>query len=261
MNDTEIQKLYELLNDAILKYNKIDYEIVYAYHSSTFNIKMGELEDEECGEIYSELEKWFWTIQHEYNPFYISKGHIYKDGDEFFLNFINLGPYYGEFDEFDLRFTFDSDWFLNQLGMKNDEFIINNPYFDIENVQIYCHLENYRLGDLEHKFDFELKYYLDHWFDSEGLKEEMYDFVLNENQKEIVQQYILKTVFPKYLPRLMEPVKAEQYYSDIDIIACCFFIGFITTSNMIISMNEMYNHYKLVYSDWFYEEEETDSPN
>ena len=44
MNDTKIQKLYELLNDAILKYGKIDYEIVYAYHCSTFNIKMGELD-------------------------------------------------------------------------------------------------------------------------------------------------------------------------------------------------------------------------
>jgi len=169
MNNTEIQKLYELLNDAILKYGKIDYKFGSTCNIKTrsnLNIKMGELEDEECGEIYSELEKWFWTIQYEYNPFYITKGHIYKVGYEFFLNFINLGPYYGEFDEFDLRFTFDSDWFLNQLGMKNDEFIINNPYFDIENVHIYCHLENYRLGDLEHKFDFELKYYLDHWFDS-----------------------------------------------------------------------------------------------
>jgi hypothetical protein len=53
MNDTEIQKLYELLNDAILKYNKIDYEIIADGRDSYLNIKMGELEDVECGEIYS----------------------------------------------------------------------------------------------------------------------------------------------------------------------------------------------------------------
>ena len=159
MNDTEIQKLNELLNDAILKYNKIDYEIVYAYHCSTFNIKMGDLEDEDCGEIYDLLYCWFQGIYQEYNPFHTTKGHIYKDEGEFFLNFIYIGPFDGEFDEFDSRFTFDGDWFLNQLGMKNDEFIINNPDFDIECVHIYCQLENYRLGDLEHKFDFDLKYY------------------------------------------------------------------------------------------------------
>jgi hypothetical protein len=240
MNDTEIQKLYELLNDAILKYNKIDYEIVYAYHDSTFNIKMGELEDEECGEIYGLLDCWFWGIQNTWNPFYSTKGHIYKNGDEFFLNFIYIGPFDGEFSDFDKRFTFDRDWFLNKLGMKNDEFIINNPDFDIKNVLIYCDLENYRLGDLEHKFDFELKYYTD----------DKFEFVLSENQKEIVQQYILDTVFSKYLPSLCEVGNVEQYYSDIyiegdvDSNLISVSVGDITTSNEIISMNEIYNYYK-----------------
>jgi hypothetical protein len=240
MNDTEIQKLYELLNDAILKYNKIDYEIVYAYHSSTFNIKMGELEDEECGEIYSELENWFWTIQNTWNPFHTTKGHIYKDEGEFFLNFIYIGPFDEEFSSFDKRFTFDRDWFLNKLGMKNDEFIINNPDFDIECVHIYCQLENYRLGDLEHMFDFELKYCEE--------EDEVIEFILSENQKEIVQQYILDTVFPEYLPSLCEVGNVEQYYSGIDIEgdvdSNLISVDEITTSNVIISMNEMYNYYK-----------------
>jgi len=239
MNDTEIQKLNELLNDAILKYNKIDYEQITVDGRDLYlNIKMGELEDEECGEIYGLLYCWFWGIYQEYNPFHTTKGHIYKDGDEFFLNLIYLGPFDGEFDEFDSRFTFDRDWFLNQLGMKNDEFIINNPDFDIKNVLIYCDLENYRLGDLEHNFDFELKYYT----------EDKFDFVLSEYQKEIVQQYILKNVFPEYLPSLCEVGNVEQYYSDIyiegDVDSNLISVGDITTSNEIISMNEIYNYYK-----------------
>lgn len=238
MNDTEIQKLYELLNDAILKYNKIDYEIIADGRDSYLNIKMGELEDVECGEIYSLWDYWFWGIQQEYNPFHRTKGHIYKDGDEFFLNYIYLGPFDGEFDEFDSRFTFDRDWFLNQLGMKNDEFIINNPDFDIKNVLIYCDLENYRLGDLEHKFDFALKYYT----------EDKFDFVLSENQNEIVQQYILKTVFPEYLPSLCEVGNVEQYYSDIyiegDVDSNLISVGDVTTSSEITSMKAIYNYYK-----------------
>jgi hypothetical protein len=246
MNETEIQKLNELLNDAILKYNKIDYELIYAYHHSSLKIKMGELEDEECGDIYSLLNDWFWIVQNgspnTWNPFYSTKGQICKDGDEFFLNLIYIGPFDGEFDDFDTRFTFDRDWFLNKLGMKNDEFIINNPDFDIKNVHIYCQLENYRLGDLEHKFDFELKYC------EEEEEEEVIDFVLNENQKEIVQYYILKTIFSDYLPSLIEAGNLEQFYSYIeicgDVDSNFISVGEITTSNEIISMNEIYNYYK-----------------
>lgn len=240
MENQIYRQLVDQLRNALVANNYVEFNIYFFEHEYNFKIQLGELVDEDIGQLYSILHSWFHSdffyykqnILKNYNAI---SGRIYLVENEPFLSIEFHGPYNEEFDEFNHQFNFDKNWFLNTLVMVNDDFVCSLTNFDIDKVFIDCKIEQYSKGQPCHDFDLVLFY-----LDSDEIE---YTWNLTDNQKQIVRDYILNIVLTNVLPLLDVPNECVQTYDSIFIYEDVDFnnieIGNISTSEFLVSFNDI----------------------
>jgi hypothetical protein len=236
-----VDRLRRALNSCDCIEFKCDYYNYFNWNGF-LEIKMGEFSNEEIGSLFPILHSWlewdFYQYMREiksiHNTVY---GRIILIQKELFISVGFEGPYDEEFSDFCCRFNFDKIFFLETLGMKNDNFVRNLLSFDIKNIFVFCHIENYRVGDLSHIFDFDIYYQ-----DSNNIKN---TFQLNDHQKQLARNFILKDILKDSLPTLDIYTDCIQTYDSIyiegDIDDNYVSIGNITSSEHLISFDEIRN--------------------
>jgi len=239
--ETQIYKqLLDQLRDVLGTNDNIEFNIYFFEHEYNFDIQLGDLVGENIGPVYSILHSWFhsdffYYKQNILQNFNAISGRILLVENEPFISIEFHGPYNEEFDEFNHQFNFDKNWFLNTLGMVNDDFVSSLPDFDIERVFIDCKIEQYSKGQPCHDFDLVLFY-----LDSDEME---YTWNLTDIQKQIVRDYILNIVLIDVLPLLDVPNECIQTYDSIFIYEDVDFnnieIGNISTSEYLVSFNDI----------------------
>ena len=121
MNDS----LKKLIEENLKKYNRIEFEVSYS-QGAIVEIKMGELRNRKCGEIYDLLETWFSygdfshyltskTITFDY------KGWFEINSDDIMLQLQFFQNAYNDNDFSEIEFAFDTDFIENQLKIKQSK--------------------------------------------------------------------------------------------------------------------------------------------
>lgn len=234
-----LDQLINSLNSNVTIEFYCDYYNYFNWNGE-LEIKMGQFSNEEIGPLFPILHEWleeeFYNFLREiesiHNTVY---GKIILIQNNPFVSVGFEGPFDGEFSDFHCRFKFDKRFFLETLEMKNDNFIRSLSDFEIKRIFINSEIENYRVGDSSHYFDFELFY--------EDANKQKSILQLSEHQRQLVRDYILNQVLRDVLPTLNVYSDCVETYNSIyiegDIDANHVSLGSVTTSEHLISLEHI----------------------
>lgn len=169
MEDELKQNLKETLN----KFNRIDFKVFHHHKGHEIDIRIGNLKNDECGIINSQLESWLgyeefseFLISHDI--FYDFKGWIVNENDDIVIYVIFWGPYDDEFES--IFFQFEDDFVKNKLLINSN--LIKKNDFDVSNLYFNFSFEN------SAEIEFGELYYLDD------------KIILDDNQLKLIKLYL-----------------------------------------------------------------------
>jgi hypothetical protein len=135
--DLELKKI---ILSFLTENRSIAFKVVFHHKGTTVDISIGDLENEQCGEIYSLLEEWFSegkfldSLMEKYDITYDFEGYFTLDEGEIVLNISFFGPLDDECD--DLYISFDEDFIADELNIDLDEYSSLIPDFDFEMISV-----------------------------------------------------------------------------------------------------------------------------
>jgi len=241
MDKEHYEFFIEELTKFLITEDSIDFEM-YFYEQSIWEIKSGDLHEEDLGPLYPMLSDWFYFHLGEYKHevlfnFNIISGKIYLENLNPTISIEFRGPFDGEFEDFYKKntFQFSETWLTSVLNLKITDDFGRIVDFHGHKVFIECFIENYQLNEQDHFFDFDLFY-----LDTNRVK---HFLLLSDSQKYIVRNHIINDVLRDLLPSLTVPSECVQTFESIyiqeDVDANYISLGEVTTSAHIILLSEI----------------------